>query len=192
MQAHDHREVETYCYSNSPFVDDVTAKLRQASEHWRDITWLSDDDAAKLIGEDGIDILVDLSGHTANNRLPLFARRPAPIQVTWLGYWGTSGLAAMDYILSDDVTIPPGEERYYSEQVLHLPGGRFCYAPPDYAPGPAEPPCLRNGFVTFGSFNNISKVGPDVVALWARALRAVAGSRFLLKWRSLGEERSIA
>ena len=141
-----------------------------------------------MVAADGIDILVDLSGHTAHNRLPMFARKPAPVQVTWLGYWGTTGLAAMDYILSDAVTIPPGEEGSYSEQVLRLPGCRFCYAPPDYAPSPGSLPARRGDGVTFGSFNNLTKVGASTVRLWADVLRAVPGSRLLLKWKTLADE----
>ena len=103
----------------------------------------------------------------------MFAGRAAPVQVTWLGFWGTTGLSSMDYILSDEDTIPPGQERLYSERVLRLPGSRFCYEAPDYAPEPVAPPCLAGGGVTFGSFNDLTKVGPEVIGLWARVLQAV-------------------
>lgn len=187
---HDHSKVEIFCYSTAVHDDDLTGTLRAASDHWRCVMGLGDERAADLIRSDAIDILVDLSGHTAENRLPMFSHRPAPVQATWLGYWGTTGLSAMDYILSDEAAIPPEEESCYVERVIRLPNSRFCYSPPGYAPEPAEPPCRRNGFVTFGSFNNLSKVGPDVVKLWASVLLAVPGSRLLLKWKSLSEENA--
>ena len=187
---HDRNAVETFCYSNVEHVDDMTVRLRAAANHWRTLAGLSDPAAAAQVTADGIDILIDLGGHTARNRLPMFARKPAPVQATWLGFWGTTGLKAIDYILSDDVTILPGEEVYYSEKVLRLPGLRFCYAPPDYAPQPAMPPCRRNGAVTFGSFNNLNKIGPQVVRLWASVLREVPGSRLLLKSKTLADDNT--
>jgi predicted O-linked N-acetylglucosamine transferase (SPINDLY family) len=122
----------------------------------------------------------------------MFAHRPAPVLATWLGFWGTTGLSAMDYILSDEVTIPQGEEGFYSERVLRLPQGRFCYGPPDYAPEPTPPPCRRRDTVTFGSFNNLAKIGPEVVRLWASVLRATPGSRLLLKWKSLADSGNLS
>ncbi|HIJ62401.1 MAG TPA: tetratricopeptide repeat protein [Rhodospirillaceae bacterium] len=188
LDRHDPRAVEMFCYSNNVAADDLTAHLQGVSHHWRSLAGLSDQAAAALVVADGIDILVDLSGHTALNRLPMFALKPAPVQVTWLGFWGTTGLAAMDYVLSDKLTIRPGEEDRYSEQVLRLPGGRFCYAPPDYAPPPvARLAVQQQGYVTFGSFNNLSKVGPEVVRLWAKVLTAVPRSRLVLKWVSLAD-----
>jgi protein O-GlcNAc transferase len=141
-----------------------------------------------MIAKDEIDILVDLSGHTARNRLPMFALRSAPVQASWLGYFGTTGLNAMDYLIMDEATVPSGEERWCGEALVRLPHGRFCYAPPDYAPSPAEPPAARRGHVTFGSFNNIAKIGPDVMSLWADVLRATPQSRLVLKWKSLADE----
>jgi predicted O-linked N-acetylglucosamine transferase (SPINDLY family) len=162
--------------------------LQKTSDHWRSLVGLPDDAALALILNDGIDILVDLSGHTAKNRLPLFAQRAAPIQVSWLGYFGTTGLRAMDYLLMDQWAVPIGEEHGYVESIVRLPHGRFCYAPPDYAPLPVDPPSLRRGYVTFGSFNNIAKVGPDVIAMWADVLAANPSSRLLLKWKTLDDE----
>ena len=190
LSAHDRRSVEVFCYSNSAVVDAMTARLRAASDQWRSIVGMSDADAASLIKRDGVDILIDLSGHTNKNRLPLFALRPAPIQASWLGYFGTTGLAAMDYVLMDAVSTPPGEERWYSEAVARLPYGRFCYDPPETAPAPVDPPFSRRGYVTFGCFNNISKIGPDVVRSWAKILEASPGARLICKWRTLGEESS--
>jgi len=190
LSAHDRRSVEVFCYTNSGIVDAMTTRLLAASDHWRSIVGMSDADAASLIRRDGVDILIDLSGHTNKNRLPLFALRPAPVQASWLGYFGTTGLAAMDYVLMDAVSTPPGVERWYSEAVARLPYGRFCYEAPETAPATVDPPFSRRGHVTFGCFNNISKIGPDVVGSWARILEASPGARLICKWRTLGEENS--
>ncbi len=185
LPCHDRAAVEVTCYSNGVHGGRVAEALRRASDRWRSLVGLPDEAAAAMIAADGIDILVDLSGHTAGNRLPLFARRPAPLQASWLGYWGTTGLSAMDVILSDAATILPGEEAGYSERVVRLPGSRFCFAPIDDAPLFATPPCTRGRPPTFGSFNNLAKLGPEVVRLWAALLHAAPGSRLLLKWKSL-------
>jgi len=181
---HDRAGFETVCYSVNPVADDMTRHLHGLSDHWRSLAGVADEAAARQIAEDGIDILVDLSGHTAFNRLPLFARRPAPVQVSWLGFWGTTGMAAIDAILSDSATIAEGEERFYREKIVRLPQGRFCYDPPDYAP---EPAASRSGPPVFGSFNNLSKVGPTVRRLWADLLREVPDSRLVLKWSTLAD-----
>ena len=190
LPAHSRNCVEVFCYSNSAIADAMTDRLRGACDHWSSIVGMSDADAASLIRRDGIDILIDLSGHTANNRLLLFALRPAPVQASWLGYFGTTGLAAMDYVLMDAVSAPPGEERRYCEAVVRLPYGRFCYEAPEMAPAPVDPPSLKRGHVTFGSFNNVAKIGSDAVQLWAKVLHATPRSRLVLKWKSLGEEGS--
>lgn len=189
LEAHDHAGFEIFCYANSATVDDVTKRLKRSADHWRDIVGLSDADCVAMIQRDGIDILIDLSGHSAKHRLPLFALRPAPVQASWLGYFGTTGLPAMDYCLMDDAAAPPGDERWFTEAIVRLPYGRFCYAPPTYAPDPVDPPSLRRGYVTFGSFNNIAKIGAGVVKLWAEVLHDAPGSRLLLKWKSFGNER---
>ncbi len=188
LRCHDRRAVEVTCYDNHPHRGPVAEALHRTSDRWRSLAGLPDEAAAAVVAADGIDILVDLSGHTARNRLPLFARRAAPVQATWLGYWGTTGLSAMDVILSDTTTILPGEEGDYAERVVRLPGSRFCFAPIDDAPLPATPPCTRGRPPTFGSFNNLAKVGPEVVRLWARVLHAAPGSRLLLKWASLVDD----
>ena len=176
---------EVYCYSNSHREDELTAELKGVVDGWRVIAGMSDQNAAELIRRDGIDILVDLSGHTAGNRLTLFARRPAPVQVSWLGYCHTTGMSTVDYLLSDSDTTLPGEEHLYTEQVIRLPNSRFCYMAPSFVPDVDPLPALENGFITFGSFNNLSKVNEQVVALWGEVLRAVPDSRLILKWKSL-------
>ena len=188
LETHHRAAFETFCYANQTQTDDMTRRLQAASDHWRVIVGVSDADVAAMIEKDEIDILVDLSGHTTKNRLPLFARRAAPVQASWLGYFGTTGLGAMDYLVMDATTMPSGEEDWCSEALVRLPHGRFCYAPPDYAPPPVAPPAIRRGYVTFGSFNNIAKIGPDVVSLWADVLRTAPQSRLVLKWKSLADE----
>ena len=184
---HDRENVETYAYSCDSRNDWLAEQLRTHCAHWRDVARVSDHEMSALVAADGIDILVDLSGHTAYNRLRMFAERAAPVQVTWLGFWGTTGLSSIDYILSDATMIPEGDEDKYSETVFRLPVSRFCYMAPYYAPASAAAPCLGNGYVTFGSFNNLTKIGADVIQLWARLLHAVPDARLLLKWFSLGD-----
>lgn len=187
LAAHDRATVETVCYANNPGDDEMTGRLRASADHWRNVLGVSDDDAAALIRRDGVDILIDLSGHTAHNRLLLFTRRPAPVQASWIGYPGTTGLSAMDYLLMDAAAVPHGAERWCSEAVARLAHGRFCYAPPAYAPDVIDPAARRGQPVTFGCFNNIAKIGPQVVRLWASVLEAAPGSRLLLKWTSLAD-----
>ena len=185
---HHSERFEIYCYHNNPNADLYTERLRSYSDGWRVIADLSDEAVQDMVLADGIDILVDLSGHTGGNRLLLFARKPAPVQVSWLGYHFSTGLKEIDYILMDDNAVLPGEERWFSEQVVRLPQTRFCYEPPPYAPEVAPLPASRNGCITFGSFNNLAKVTPQVVRLWARLLSALPGSRLLIKSSALAGE----
>ena len=188
LEAHNKADVEIFCYSNSAIADAMTRRLKEAADHWRNIATLSDADAAAMIRRDQIDILVDLSGHTSNNRLPLFALKAAPVQGAWLGYFGTTGLSVIDYILADRFVVPRGEERHFTETVLRLPDSYLCFDPPgiDVAVGP--PPSLAEGTVTFGCFNNRAKISPATVALWARVLKRVPNSRLLLKTITLVDE----
>jgi len=181
LSAHDPNAVETICYSNSTYTDAMTARLRSAANEWRVIAGVSDADASAMIRNDGVDILVDLAGHTSNNRLPLFALKPAPVQMTWLGYFGTTGLTTIDYIIADRVVVPPGEEPQFTEKVLRLGGGYLCYAPPGFGAPVAPSPMIANGFVTFGCFNNVSKLTDETIAAWARILTRVEKSRLFLK-----------
>ena len=143
----------------------------------------SDDDAALAarISADGIDILIDLAGHAPGNRLRAIARKPAPIVVTWLDYFDTTGLDCVDFLIADSVSVPATTSQRFTETVLRVEPSRLCYAPPAYAPVPTTPPVLRNGFITFGSFNRLAKLAEPVVDLWARLLHAASGSRLLLK-----------
>ena len=186
LAARDPAAVEVFCYSNDPRHDEITEGLKASSDNWRSIFGLSDDEAAALIRDDQIDILVDLSGHTDGGRPLLFARKPAPVQASWLGYPGTTGLSAIDYAVMDPSTAPEGAQAWFTEALVRLPHGRFCYAPPSYAPEVATP---GERPVTFGSFSNLAKIGPEVVRVWARVLDAVPGSRLVLKWRELGQPK---
>jgi predicted O-linked N-acetylglucosamine transferase (SPINDLY family) len=186
LEAHDRAGFEVFCYANDAQEDQVSARIARATDHWRNIQGLADDRAAELVRQDQIDILVDLSGHTDKNRPLLFARKPAPVQASWLGYPGTTGVSAIDYLVMDAVTLPPGVD-WTVEAAVRLPHGRFCYSPPAYAPGTVPPSPRLDGAVTFGSFNNLAKIGPEVIRLWARVLDAAPASRLLLKWKELDQ-----
>jgi predicted O-linked N-acetylglucosamine transferase (SPINDLY family) len=175
------------CYSNRRITDDLTARFRAAAAAWRDTAGLPDEALAEQVRADGIDVLIDLAGHTAGNRLLTFARKPAPVQMTWLGYEGTTGLEAIDYLIADDRLIPPGSEAHCWETVLRLPGGYACYDPPADAPEPGPPPALASGRVTFGCFNNPAKLSLPALAAFAAVLSRVPGARLLLKYTGLDD-----
>lgn len=182
--------VSVVAYSNTAGQDDLTEKIRQATSLWRDMGESSHDQFAQVVREDDIDILFDLAGHTKGNRLPVFARRAAPVQVTWAGYVGTTGLDAMDYILADRFQLPPSSERHYRERVLRMPHDYVCYAPPSYAPDVGPLPALARGHVTFGAFHNAAKTGGPSIAAWSSVMQAVADSRIVLKYRDLDDSRT--
>jgi predicted O-linked N-acetylglucosamine transferase (SPINDLY family) len=181
FRAHDRSRFAIYGYSNVYQPDATTERFRELCDGWRDIVALDDDQAAARIAADGIDVLVDLSGHLAHNRLAIFARRPAPVQVAYLGYGATTGLAAIDYRLTDEYTDPPGNEDLYVERLQRLPEGWLCFQPPDAAPAVGPLPMATAGRVTFGSFNNLAKVTPTVVALWSRVLQRLPNATLVMK-----------
>jgi predicted O-linked N-acetylglucosamine transferase (SPINDLY family) len=180
-------QCETVCYSDRTVADDLSERLRTAAAVWRDASGASDERLAAEIRADRIDILFDLAGHTAKNRLPVFARKPAPLAITWAGYVGTTGLTAIDYILADRYQIPPGAEVHYREQVLRMPDGYVCYDPSGDAPPVGPLPALAAGQVSFGCFNNLAKIGPQVVVVWADVLRRVPRSRLVLKYKGIDD-----
>lgn len=185
LARHDHDRLAVYCYSDAIRPDDVTERIAGYCDGWRDVRGMTDDEVARLVRDDGIDVLVDLSGHTGTNRLLVFARKPAPVQVTYLGYPNTTGLSTIDYRVTDAYADPPGmTEALNTETLGWMPETFLCYAPPPEAPPAGEPPALAAGRVTFGCFNILAKVTPDVMALWARVLAAVPGSRLVMKDRS--------
>ncbi len=178
---HDYGRFEIFCYSAVRRPDACTQRMRGYPCVWRDIAGQSDAAAAEVIAGDEIDILVDLSGHTAEHRLLVFARKPAPIQVTWNGYPNTTGMDAMDYRITDAYADPPGTtEHLHTEQLVRLPEIYMAYLPPAQSPPVAPAPCLANGHVTFGSFNALYKLGPQVVAAWAQILRALPSARLMI------------
>jgi predicted O-linked N-acetylglucosamine transferase (SPINDLY family) len=182
LAAHDRHRFEIFCYADVPRPDGTTRRLQGYADHWRSLVGLSDPQAAERIRQDDIDILVDLAGHTGGNRLPAFARKPAPIQVSYLGYLGTTGLTAMDYYITDAHADPPGlSEAHYQEQLIRLPVCGFCYAPGPAPEVNAEPPARRSGLVTFGCLNNPAKVSDEVLAVWSLVLAAAPGFRLLIR-----------
>ncbi|UFS72425.1 tetratricopeptide repeat protein [Geomonas sp. RF6] len=188
LKNHDRSAFQLFCYANVCAPDRHTEYLSRLSEHWRDISHLSDTETERLIRDDGIDILVDLSGHTAGNRLPLFGRKPAPVQVTWIGYPQTTGLSAIDYRITDEICDPIGlTDRLHTERLLRLPGAFTCFEPVPDAPEVGPLPALKTGTVTFGSFNNPAKITPETVALWCTVLRAIPTSRIVVKGYSLAD-----
>lgn len=188
LAAHDRAVVEVHVYAGRTAPPDaLTARLRAAAEHWHDIAMLDDASAAALMRSHGLDVLVELGGHTEGSRLGVVALRPAPVQLSWLGWFASTGLAAVDAVVLGEALAPPGTEAFYTEPLERLPRPHFAYAPPPDAPPPAPPPSLRLGGVTFGSFNNPAKLSDATVALWSQLLRAVPGSQLVLKWAAYAD-----
>lgn len=184
----DRSRVHTICYSNVARSDARTAKLKTMAHDWRVVNGMSAEAVTKLIMDDKIDILVELTGHTSGNRLDVLALRPAPVQITWIGYSNTTGLPTIDYRITDTVADPPNTSQRYSETLVRMPDAFLCYTPPPDAPAISPAPCLTNGFITFGSFNNLAKVTDSVLRLWASVLIAVPTSRFVVKSKPFASE----
>ena len=181
LEAHDTGRYPVTCYSTVVAPDAVTARIESSSQRWRNVVGLSDAQLHDLIVDDGIDILIDLAGHSASGRLAVFARKPAPVQATWIGYLHSIGLDAMDYLIADAVAVPEEATQPFTEQVLRLPGGYLCYGQPQDTPEVAPAPAREGDCVTFGSFNNLAKLNDAVIDLWARVLAECEGSRLVLK-----------
>jgi protein O-GlcNAc transferase len=188
LEGHDRRAVEVHCYASVRRPDKATEILKSCAHVWHDVQALSDDQLAERIRGDRIDILVDLTMHMAFNRLPMFATKPAPVQVTWLAYPGGTGLSAIDYRLTDPWMDPAGTDAFYAERSVRLPDCWCCYHPlGDVPPAAAR----RRGAVTFGSLNNPCKLNESTLRLWARVLQRVADSRLLLLVESERQKKSI-
>lgn len=188
LAAHDRTKVEVFCYASVARPDHFTERMRRCAGHWRDIAQLDDGAAADVIRADGIDLLIDLAGHSAGNRLLALARRPAPVQATWIGYPNTTGLTAIDYRITDAISDPVGQtEQWHSERLVRLPANFSCYRPDDDAPSVNDLPAAATGAVTFGCFNQFAKVTPAVIALWARLLAELPTARLILKSRGLDD-----
>jgi len=187
LKARDKSAWDIFCYSTTAKIDPYTPDFRVAADHWRDVRALSTDALARLVVHDEIDILIDLSGHAPNNRLPTFVAKPAPLQVAWGDYVDTRGLDAIDVLLGDATHTPESEDRFYTERVVRFASDYICYRPPSYAPDVAPPPCLTRGHVTFGTFSEVTKIGPASIQRWAEVLKAVPDAKFLLNGFLLGD-----
>ncbi|OYX30017.1 MAG: hypothetical protein B7Y99_12230, partial [Caulobacterales bacterium 32-69-10] len=185
LRALDPVRIELFAYPTVNVVSALTRRIRPFFAAWRPLTGLDDEAAAGLIRADGIHLLIDLSGHTASNRLPLFAWKPAPVQATWIGYFATTGVAEIDYVLTDGHLLPPQDEDQFTEKPWRLPG-MGCLTPPSQTVEPNALPCRAGEAFTFGCFNNLRKVTDEVVALWSKILLAAPGSRLFLKAPQLG------
>ena len=193
LRNHDRTAVELFCYAEVNRPDAVTGRFRQLADCWVTTVGMPDEAMAERIRRDGIDVLVDLAGHSSKNRLPVFARKPAPIQVTWLGYPNTTGLEAIDYRLVDAVTDPEGEaDAFASETLVRLPGGFLCYGGSFDAPVPGAAPCLAAGTITFGSFNSPAKLSGATLDAWAALLTRLPGAHLLLKGNAFADEATRA
>jgi protein O-GlcNAc transferase len=192
LRSHDRSQVTVYCYSGVTVPDPVTGLCQQLADQWRDTAHLSDEQMAALIRQDEIDVLVDLSGHSRANRLTVFSRQPAPVQVTAWGYATGTGLDTIGYFLADEVVVPEAARAFYSEMVVNLPSV-FCYEPPAFSPPVAPSPAATRGHITFGAFNRLTKITPEVIAAWGRVLQAVPDARLIVKSGGLevGADRDL-
>lgn len=181
IPAHDRNRFEIVVFSPYAERDGLTAALKHSAEHWVVLNGADRTEALRQIRAWHLDIAVDMAGHTGGNYLDLFARRLAPLQITWGGYPGSTGLEAMDHILADQVALPPAERPYYTERPICLPHGYVCFNPPADAPLVGSLPALTTGYITFGSFNTVQKLNSSTLALWGAVLRALPGSRLFLK-----------
>jgi protein O-GlcNAc transferase len=190
---HNRNLIESICYSDVAREDAVTQRLKSVADQWKNIVGLSDAKVAEMVRKDKIDILVDLGGHMGGNRLLAFARKPAPVQVTYLGYPDTTGLSVMDYRLTDMYADPQGQtEAFHSERLMRLPTGFLCYHPPTNAPEANELPALSSGKIVFGSFNNAAKISELTIEMWSNILKRLPTSRLILKSRGLSDASPTA
>jgi len=187
LRFHNREDFAVICYSCGKIQDDMTVRFSGYADAWRDIRGCDDDAAAAMIRDDRIDILVDCTGHMADNRLPLFARKCAPLQISWIGYPGTTGLSRIDYRFTDTIVDPSSADADFSERLFRLP--LFCcFRPPENAPALSPLPAWTKGYITFGSLHSPARLNPAVIALWSRVLGAIPGSRMLLFRTTLDDE----
>ena len=188
LKAHDKKKIHTTLYSNLALEDEFTKTIRSVCDVWCEIVFQSDSEAAQTIYDDKVDILVDLSGHTAGNRLGVFQYKPAPVQMTWLGFVATTGLKEMDYIITDQHVLPVENELYFSETPLRLENSLLCYQPSANAnqSNPLRAPTYSG--VTFGCFNRVEKLNKKLILMWSQILASVSGSRLMIKHAHLSDE----
>ncbi|MFC1675603.1 FkbM family methyltransferase [Planctomycetota bacterium] len=184
LDGHNREAVEVYGYGNVTYCDATTERLKNKFDHYKNIYGIDHKEVAELIESDHIDILVDLAGHSGDSSIYAMAYKPAPIQVTWLGYPDTTGMSQIDYRLTDEIADPHGSEKFYTEKLFHLPDGFLCYGPGNMMPPVTPLSALERGYITFGSFNNSTKINPFVIELWSRVLKATPDSKLLLKFKS--------
>ncbi|WEY38669.1 tetratricopeptide repeat protein [Paraburkholderia sp. SUR17] len=182
----DRTRVELFAYTTKPKEDDLTARIKPLFNGWRSLTGLTDEAAARTIRDDGIHILLDLAGHTDGSRVSVFAWKPAPVQASWIGYFASTGLTAIDYVIGDDCVLPANEAHHFIERPWRLPRGYLCFTPPADVASDAAAESARP--LTFGSFGDLVKVNDRVTAVWARILREVPDARLFLKAKQLGDE----
>ncbi|WP_051533597.1 hypothetical protein [Anaerovibrio sp. RM50] len=183
---YDKEHFEVYCYHNNPNEDKYSEEIKTMTDNWCNISGMSAKDAAEVIYKDKIDILVDLAGHTSNNPLMVLAYKPAPVQISGIGYFATTGLKTVDYFISDKYLA--SEKECFVEDIITLDHSHFCYAPLGELPTTGEAPCVKNGYITFGSFNHVRKVNDEVMKLWADILKAVPKSHLILKCSVFDDE----
>ncbi len=181
----DRAAVQTFLYADAAKQDDLTAELKSLATVWHETSAQTDEQLLALIRADNLDMVFDLAGHTHGNRLRVFAKRAAPLQATWAGYAGTTGLAAMDFLIADRWQVPEDAEGFYRERVLRMPNDYICYTPPPYAPEVGPLPIERNGYLTLAAFHNVGKIGALSIELWAKVLRELADARLIMKYKKL-------
>lgn len=185
--------MQLIAYSTHHQEDELTERIRPRFSAWKSLVGMHDEAAAKLIHQDQIHILLDLSGHTINNRLPVFAWKPAPVQASWLGYFASTGIAEIDYVITDRVSVPESHRKQFTEDVWYIPDTRLCFSPPvkEYELEPTPLPALKNGYVTFACFQNSVKFNNDVFKAWSRILQELPGARLLLQNRQFNSSRVL-
>jgi predicted O-linked N-acetylglucosamine transferase (SPINDLY family) len=188
----DPARVELIAYPTDLTVDSLTARIKPYFTAWKPLHGLSDEDAARLIHGDCLHVLLDLSGHTDESRLSVFAWKPAPVQVAWLGYFATTGVGEMDYLLADEVGVPEEQRKYFTETIWYLPDTRLCFTPPATELPVAALPAQKNGYITFGCFQNLSKVGDDVLAAWGSILNRLPSARLRWQCKQFGDPAVVA
>ncbi|MEA3227082.1 MAG: tetratricopeptide repeat protein, partial [Planctomycetota bacterium] len=190
LDGHNRDTVDVYGYGDIACPDQVTEHLKGKFDHYRNICGLHDKKVVRMIEQDRIDILVDLAGHTSGNRLGILAYKPAPIQLTYLGFPDTTGMSQIDYRLTDELADLPEAQKFHTEKLVFLPQGFLCYSPPGFAPPVTELPAIEKGVFTFGSFNNNCKIQPGIMELWAGILKSTEKSRLLLKFGG-GDDEAV-
>jgi len=187
LKSHDLSLFNIFCYSTTVQMDGMTQQIKETVHNWSDIRSLSDDAVCKVIQKDRIHILVDLAGHTTNSSIGVFAMKPAPVQVSYLGYPGTTGLPQIDYRITDQWADPPGAGKYYTEKLVRMPNCFLCYQPDPQAPQVNELPAKRRGWISFGSFNRIPKLNDNILLIWANVLKGLDKSRLFLKTKTFND-----